>query len=162
MEKRFDNLTFDRAELIWNIQGRLGRWLWFKFTSLYTFLAFIVMAIISLAFFGIINLFLPDLTNIPDYAMIILGCIGLIIYLPIIVLFEIFFIILSIKRLHDMNLSGWWYLLILFIGMLFSLSDTMYGIYYILYFLFFALVPGNKDANEFGEKPLERLRFWKK
>ena len=48
----------------------------------------------------------------------------------------------SIRRLHDINRSGWW-LLLLFTGI---------GILLLLYW---AIRAGDSEANRFGENPLE-------
>ena len=53
------------------------------------------------------------------------------------------FICVSIRRLHDVNKSGWWYLIVLvpFIGP--------------LYILYLFVIKGTDGDNDFGADPLE-------
>ena len=67
--------------------------------------------------------------------------------ISLLVLFFVFIIIhlfastsLTIRRLHDCGLKGWWYLLSL--------------IFSPIIFLMFCLIKGDKDKNKYGEPPV--------
>lgn len=57
-------------------------------------------------------------------------------------------IAVAVRRLHDRDMSGWWYLGI-FVGSLIPLI----GILFSIAFLILMLLPGTEGANRFGEDP---------
>ena len=65
-------------------------------------------------------------------------------------------IVLCIKRLHDLNLSGWWMLLIFLIDVLLGAVDrsgTLNSLSGLAQMVMYFLVPGTLSANRFGSKP---------
>ncbi|NQY43829.1 MAG: DUF805 domain-containing protein [Legionellales bacterium] len=52
------------------------------------------------------------------------------------------YILLNIRRLHDFNFRGWWLLL--------SIIPIIGYIWYLIIFF----IPGNKESNRFGSKPI--------
>ncbi|AQS41656.1 MAG: Hypothetical protein BHV28_09600 [Candidatus Tokpelaia hoelldobleri] len=79
----------------------------------------------------------------------------------------------TVRRLHDRNLSGWWlpvYLLAGFLinwAMYFAIAHELSSLILLLYFLFLAIyimfivilaMRGTKGQNRFGADPLKRKR----
>ena len=62
----------------------------------------------------------------------------------------------EVRRFHDMNLSGWWALLLeICIGILmYFLKEDYFVIFLIsvVYLLLLSLIPGSKGKNKYGEK----------
>jgi len=56
----------------------------------------------------------------------------------------------SIKRLHDLNRSGWW-MLALIVGPLIPFVNIVAGLGYLIYLGF---IPGTQGSNRFGHRPL--------
>ena len=71
---------------------------------------------------------------------------GYIFLILIILVFSAVHIFLTIRRLHDLNRSGWYYL-VLFV----PLVNVLFSLY-----LFFA--PGTVGPNQYGADPLEGKR----
>ena len=159
MESKLDNLAFDRAELIWNIQGRLGRWLWFKYTYIYPFLFFLGLFFFILLL-GVATSIVFELNEISEEGYIALIIIACIVLCPIIITYNIIVVFLTIKRLHDIGFSGWWYLLMVVLGWVLAFNNFLYIVYSLLFFSVFAFVSGKKAPNKYGDKPVERLRFF--
>ena len=61
----------------------------------------------------------------------------------------------AVRRFHDMNLSGWWVLLLeICLGTLMYIFKEDYFIIFlisVIYLLTFSLIPGNKGKNKYGE-----------
>lgn len=57
-----------------------------------------------------------------------------------------------VRRLHDINLSGW-YGLIVIVLMFLGTKIAVFSIAYLLVVLALLLVPGTKDTNKYGEPP---------
>ena len=77
--------------------------------------------------------------------------IDMIIYIPMVILIIppfAYLINIQIKRLHDMNLSGWWCIGICvpFIG--------------VIYLMILFLKRGTKGTNDFGDDPLIKRDSW--
>ncbi|MEK7568511.1 MAG: DUF805 domain-containing protein [Patescibacteria group bacterium] len=130
------------------LQGRLGRLRYFSYL-------FITAAIFSLLIIAYRNIFAAPYNE----------------YLFFIGLFFLPIIILTIRRLHDLNLNGWWALLIpvswatlpaMFMGFAFSPStpffvEVVVRLVYVLTavsFSFLFLWKGTSGSNRFGEAPL--------
>ena len=74
--------------------------------------------------------------------LFLIVALGFVLGLP----FSISNIMLSIRRIHDIGYSGWWFLIVLipYIGWLFGI---------LIYF-----VPGTVGGNQYGPDPLENER----
>lgn len=84
----------------------------------------------------IINLILNYLLNRFDYVGIIIGLVfSVIMFFPILGL--------DVRRLHDINLSGWWVLLC-FIPVLGLVAIVVYG-----------CIPGTEGENKYGPVPAD-------
>ncbi len=59
-------------------------------------------------------------------------------------------ITVTIRRLHDLGLSGWWFLAVV-IGAAIPMIDTIVALVHIIVMA----LPGRKGANRFGENPKE-------
>jgi len=58
-------------------------------------------------------------------------------------------IVSAIKRLHDIDMSGWHYF------------QTMIPIYGTFFFMYMAFRPGKDESNRFGaQRPASKLEFW--
>ena len=64
------------------------------------------------------------------------------------------------KRLHDLNLSAWWLLLLPAVTFVAGLSEfnRLHVAAYFLLLLALGFLPGSSGPNRFGEDPLERSR----
>jgi uncharacterized membrane protein YhaH (DUF805 family) len=116
-------------KLFFTIDGRITR-MQYSITLILPFLT-IVLVLFS---FGLINLFpLPEvIKSILNYTLTLTALLSIL--LGIILSFT-----LGIKRLHDVNFSGW-FILINFIPMVsFAL------------FLFLVFMPGTEGKNEYGK-----------
>jgi hypothetical protein len=60
------------------------------------------------------------------------------------------------RRLHDLNLRGWWYLgflaVLVVLSLLSPITMRLAHIFGVLFFLCLALVPGKNGENRFGSK----------
>ena len=84
----------------------------------------------------VINLILNYLLNRFDYVGIIIGIVfSVIMFFPILGL--------DVRRLHDINLSGWWVLLC-FIPVLGIVAIIVYG-----------CIPGTESENKYGPVPVD-------
>jgi uncharacterized membrane protein YhaH (DUF805 family) len=61
-----------------------------------------------------------------------------------------------VKRLHDLNVSGWWLLTLLAIPLVASAISISVSIPYLLIVVFLSLFPGGSGDNRFGRDPLAR------
>jgi uncharacterized membrane protein YhaH (DUF805 family) len=59
-----------------------------------------------------------------------------------------------VKRLHDMNVSGWWMLSVFAISFVSSAIHVSVLIIVLLLVAVFSLIPGSRGANRFGPDPL--------
>lgn len=81
-------------------------------------------------------------------------------FLSVSFLFSLVFIItqtsVSVRRLHDINLSGWWLLLIPTFILLFfvTLPYTKFAIIFLLLPFIFYFKKGNQESNRFGAPPI--------
>jgi uncharacterized membrane protein YhaH (DUF805 family) len=62
------------------------------------------------------------------------------------------------KRLHDLNLSAWWLLLLPAVTFVAGLSEfnRLHVVAYFLLLLVLGFLPGSNGPNRFGEDPLGR------
>jgi uncharacterized membrane protein YhaH (DUF805 family) len=64
-----------------------------------------------------------------------------------------------VKRLHDMNISGWWWLpALVLIPLVASAIGINAAIPHLLIFAFLSLFPGATGDNRFGGDPLARAK----
>ena len=66
------------------------------------------------------------------------------------------FAAIVVKRLHDLNVSGWWALAILVVPHLASALHVKYWIPYLAIVATLSVLPGSKGDNRFGRDPLAR------
>ncbi|MBB5666279.1 uncharacterized membrane protein YhaH (DUF805 family) [Rhizobium leguminosarum] len=76
-----------------------------------------------------------------SYAVVICGLAILAIFLPL--------ISLTVRRFHDRNISGWWYLALFVLGFV-----PYVGIVVGLAILVISVLPGTEGPNKFGPDPL--------
>ena len=62
-------------------------------------------------------------------------------------------IAVTVRRLHDRNLSGWWYLGVIVLGQI-----PYLGFLINIAFLVFMVMPGDNGPNRFGADPLDPSR----
>lgn len=111
------------------------------------------------------------LTAIKVLAILTIGTIGIFISLACVCI-ELFTSVLlsliAVRRLHDLNLSGWWYLLFILCYVALHLAAFTGHYQLIISVAIFALIfyiaiivllawPGTKGANRFGINPIEDL-----
>ena len=62
-----------------------------------------------------------------------------------------------VKRLHDLNLSGWWTLAVPAIAVAFQMVGFKPGsVYFTITILLIGFIPGTSGENKFGSDPLWR------
>jgi uncharacterized membrane protein YhaH (DUF805 family) len=61
-----------------------------------------------------------------------------------------------VKRLHDLNLSGWWTLAVPAIAVVFQMAGFKPGTYFTITTLLIGFIPGTSGDNKFGSDPLAR------
>lgn len=134
----------------------------FSFSGRLNRLAYFLRYLVSLAIFLVV-LF------VCAFLIAALGPLGMIFSIPIIVVCVVFIVVsisLTVRRLHDMNFSGWWYLVILGLGLIsggvegvqgnpsaISMIINLISLVISLVILFY---PGTKGPNRFGADPLGR------
>lgn len=103
---------------------------------------FLVMLVFILVFGGVVGAFAGEGSSSPLIAMAVVG--GLLVlaaFLPA--------ISVQVRRFHDRNISGWWYLA------LFILSMVPYvGVIAGIAILVISVLPGTQGPNKFGADPL--------
>ncbi|WP_081403361.1 DUF805 domain-containing protein [Acinetobacter equi] len=132
-------MTTSNSSLKYNLfspQGRISRATYIAWSLIAAIISLIILLILSSAFLSA-DISSLDLQNSEEISTF-LNSVSFI-QLPIYIIGYYFLIIFTIKRLHDLNLTGWLSLL-LFI----PLINFFFGLY-----LFFA--KGNISSNKFGE-----------
>ncbi|PDT35818.1 DUF805 domain-containing protein [Rhizobium sp. M10] len=76
-----------------------------------------------------------------SYAVVICGLAILAIFLPL--------ISLTVRRFHDRNISGWWYLALVIVGII-----PYVGVVTGLAIFVISVLPGTEGPNKFGPDPL--------
>lgn len=115
--------------------GRLSYLAWLFITSvLYSCALLIVMllGIITYATYG------ATMTDIGDFLSTALGIITAVLFVVVIISAAVLSIIVSIRRIHDLNKSGWLCLLFLI-----PIVNVIFGIYMML-------APGTQGENNYG------------
>jgi uncharacterized membrane protein YhaH (DUF805 family) len=124
--------------------GRSRRMEYWMFTLL-NLIVGIILAVVVFGTAGLADMSDPDAN--PDGFAALFGGAGLLflLYFAVILIPSI---AVSVRRLHDRDMSGWWYLgfivgsMIPFVGFLISIA-----------FLVLMLLPGTVGPNRFGEDP---------
>lgn len=123
--------------------GRIGRLTFIAWNAVLTAIVMIVFVFILKFAPGLINLILTYVNSLNGLMIV-----AFVLYLPIIYMSMLF----GIKRLHDLNHSGW-LILLNFVPIV-----NFFFAFYIL------LKPGSEDLNQFGQqrspKPWEVLIGW--
>ena len=122
----FDALKKDHYANFYGRASRSEYWLFILFQFIITVLLTLLAVIVAVAFSD------ASLENLA----------GLIIIASWVIAFVCLIIptlSVAIRRLHDINLSGWWYLLSLIIP---------------FFMLVVAIIPGTKGKNDYGKDPL--------
>lgn len=118
---------------IFAMSGRIGRIRYLAYSTIYNFITFAVVGILAAI---LIPMMVASSDGGADPAMAFLA---LIIYVPVI---AVFFIVVR-RRLHDLDKSGWWSLLLLV-----PIANLLMA----LYLLFW---PGTIGVNRFGPPPVK-------
>lgn len=117
----------------YHLSGRIGRLRYMAYQMVMALLMYVVLAIsIGLAFRFL------DFENISEFSVLIML---FLLYIPLLPFLFYGSIIYPRRRLHDLNQSGWW-LLLVFI--------PFANIIFILFMLF---ARGNDGANQYGQPP---------
>lgn len=114
-----------------------------RIARLQYFFASILMCVLGLAF---IALFVAGGTLLSREAG---GIVSIVFIVLIYIVMLIFGVCLGIRRLHDMNMSGWWILVLVIPGV-----GTIFG-------LFMLFMPGTKAPNKYGNIPDSKRSIWK-
>lgn len=120
---------------LFSVNGRIGRRTWW-FTSIAVGISFGILMAVFTAVLGLELMVVDPTSGMPT------GQVNYIAALPLIVLYVAFMwicVALSVKRLHDNDMRGWWYLMI-FVPLLGGL-----GLLIICGF-----IKGDEDENRFG------------
>lgn len=142
---KFENLE----TLYFSTEGRINRKIFIHYLL---FLTIIFLAIIGLAatlgFVSILSVFIigdnPDslnaLSQLEIFPILFLIC-TLLVFIALTMPFNF----LAIRRLHDLNHSGWWIILPIIIP-----------ISYIPFILYLACIKGTPYSNKYGANPLHK------
>ncbi|MDV0445618.1 Inner membrane protein YhaI [Methanimicrococcus sp. At1] len=101
-------------------------------------------ALVTIILYGLVMLLSFITFNIGEEAYFLTGLIAAAVFIAAAVYFFFFKLLQEIKRLHDVNLSGWWAIF----GFVPFLS--------IIYYLYLIFVDGTVGPNKFGEDPKGR------
>lgn len=135
---------------IFSLQGRIGRMRYFVYTMVFTIILQLVSIPVVLIFMGT-----GGVTTLAVFTVIIA---------VIATVVSAFFVV---QRLHDFNVSGWWYLMViapsLFLAIGPAFDPTIYLTYLpviiglwlavVVFYLVLLFMPGNKASNRFGLEP---------
>jgi uncharacterized membrane protein YhaH (DUF805 family) len=132
------------------IEGRLGRLAYLKR----------MLFVLSIAVIATASLFMLAVYDFPMLSLKILSWMVIIVLIVAIIFAVVANITLNVRRLHDMNLSGWWFLgLFLLQFVLTAIGEILFGIdsveaihgsLNVLFILFYFAVPGSRGANKYG------------
>ncbi|PDT12394.1 DUF805 domain-containing protein [Rhizobium sp. M1] len=108
------------------------------------FMLFYVLALFPLAILAFVLAFVTMSTGAPSpvhYTVVIWMLFALAMFLPV--------ISLQVRRFHDRNISGWWYLA------LFALGFIPYAVFVTFpVTIVISVLPGTEGPNKFGPDPL--------
>jgi uncharacterized membrane protein YhaH (DUF805 family) len=133
-----DDGTYDQTNPL-SPKGRFGRLSYLAWMFLFGIAMYAVMAVLGVALFGA-SMFTSGANGLPGAGMALL--------LPLELVAFVFFALIAIRRLHDCNASGWWFLLFVV-----PVANAVFG-------LFLVLKAGSEGGNRFG--PPRLTRGWEK
>lgn len=132
------------------IEGRAARSEFWWFALFYLLVSMAVMLVLGLLVLAII-IPLSMNTGAADAAMLMsfIPLILILLAMPLLYFLVPPLVAVTIRRLHDRNISGWWYL-----G--FTLASMIPGLNLIAMLVMFVLMllPGTQGPNRFGTDPL--------
>ncbi|EJF06235.1 putative membrane protein [Thiovulum sp. ES] len=135
----------DWKEFYFSPKGRINRKLfWLGPNNLESW--FLGLNLITLGIFGLLSLILVYIPIIKHYKELSTKIEPIILLFPIVNLIYIRAVV-HIKRLHDLDKSGWIYL----IGIILS---AFLPLLYLIYILYVGVFKGTEGENHFGEDPL--------
>lgn len=108
------------------------------------FMLFYFLALVALGFLAGVLAFATSgggAASPVSYAVVICGLAILAVFLPL--------ISLTVRRFHDRNISGWWYLALFVLGFV-----PYVGIVVGFAILVISVLPGTEGPNKFGPDPL--------
>ncbi|WP_296424014.1 DUF805 domain-containing protein [Yoonia sp.] len=117
---------------------------WWFFLA--TFLFYIAFAMLAGLVFAVVGVSDPNASNGMSAGMIIMVILGLILFVALFLPG----ISVGVRRLHDRNMSGWWYLGAMIAGQI-PLVGAVVGIA----FLVLMALKGTDGPNRFGPDPLK-------
>lgn len=123
------------AAKFFQFEGRASRR---EFISFYVFCCFVPLAAI-LAFALLLYFVTYTIFSYQFFIFANITAFSVIIFAVLNIIFTIVTLSLSVRRLHDFNCSGWWYILMLLFG---SLTTIM-----------LMIIPGNENSNYYREQP---------
>lgn len=114
-----------------------------------------IVLLFALLFYALLLFsYYKDLQNTGDPFISLLLIIAIpLVFFVIPIIISVYSCSLQVKRLHDMNLSGWCVLPIQILGVILGNLGEIGGIIMIIFTLLFSCVPGTKGANKYGEQP---------
>lgn len=125
--------SVQRRATIWSTEGRMGR-------KLFALMCLAVFVIAIIAF------------GIREYAESIgaesssyICHVASVFFIVFVISFLLLYIICVINRLHDLNLSGYWWWAI------WILSSLTYGVAAIIILILLCVLPGTKGDNKYGK-----------
>ena len=122
------------GNLLFSVNGRIGRKTWWLTNLAMMVVGIVVMGILG-TLFGMSMMVVDEVTGMPVFSFI-----GALPMIAINIVFLWVSIALSVKRLHDNDMRGWWYLLVL-VPLLGPLALL----------IICGFIKGDEDANRFGE-----------
>jgi uncharacterized membrane protein YhaH (DUF805 family) len=132
-------------EFYFSPKGRINRKLfWLGPNNLEVW--FLVLNLVTLGIFGVLSLILIYIPIIKNYKELSKEVEPIVLLFPIVNLIYIRAVV-HIKRLHDLNKSGWIYLVGIVLSMLLPLL-------YLIYILYVGAFKGTQGSNRFGEDSL--------
>lgn len=131
-DSTLSNVVSDKP---WNTKGRFGRLSYLAWSFINILVVVLLCTPITLWF----PLFETNDRNLPP------NITGLVLLGLIIIVGSIIAIIFTIRRLHDLNRSGWWALLLLL-----SIVPVVGAFFSIVFYIYLWCFPGNKETNRFG------------
>ena len=144
----FSPLPLPMSDNPLSLAGRFGRLsciAWYGFIHLITFFASLVLSLT----FGLFNLNRWSINNLSFNTLSTLAGLG---FTVILLVYLYFLLVISIRRLHDMNRSGWFTLFFLL-----PIANVLLGLYLLL-------GSGTKGSNRYGPERItpvwEQILAW--
>ncbi|MEM1050609.1 MAG: DUF805 domain-containing protein [Pseudomonadota bacterium] len=131
-----------------DFSGRSRRMEYWSFTL---FMALVAVVLIGPLFLDIMTAAVNDPLSAdadPFAGMGTLGAVGISLYGLFVLAVFIPSLAVTVRRLHDRDLSGWWYL-----GLIVASLIPLVGIIASIAFIVLMFLPGTEGANRFGPDP---------